>query len=58
MCNTSSNDRVEWMPQGDQEDCLESGLVIIRLGTKCGLQTHMRCVCVCVCVHVHVGRVQ
>ena len=44
------------MPQGDKEGCLEGGLVIIRLGTKCGLQTHMRCVCVC--VHVHVGRVQ
>ena len=31
-----------------QEGCLEGGLVLIRLGTKCGLQTHMRCVCVCV----------
>ena len=31
-----------------QEGCLEGGLVIMRLGTKCGLQTHMRCVCVCV----------
>ena len=40
------------MPQGDKEGCLEGGLVIIRLGTKCGLQTHMRCVCVCVCVCV------
>ena len=39
-----------------QEGSLEDGLVVIRLGTKCGLQTHMRCVCVC--VHVHVGRVQ
>ena len=56
MSNTSINERVEWMPQGDIEGCLEDGLVIIRLGTKCGLQTHMRCVRVC--VHVHVGRVQ
>ena len=38
------------MPQGDKEGCLEGGLVIIRLGTKCGLQTRMRCVCVFTCV--------
>ena len=50
MSNTSINERVEWMPQGDKEGCLEGGLVIIRLGTKCGLQTHMRCVCVYMCM--------
>ena len=49
MSNTSINERVEWMPQGDKKGCLEGGLVIIRLGTKCRLQTHMRCVCVCTC---------